>query len=215
MRKAAEKRRILFDIVNIYYVLDSGYHYFRMDVAAAPDVISHAPAYGIFIDDAAGGGAHYHAGGSPTGSRYIAAPLTGIDQILVGHWDAAAPNFTSVHRHNFTGNPPNAIGVDTTNFALRNGVAQGAPGPLAGSAFESTGSILEWKIAVSDLGSFSGAKIYGATFDAGTFADTFDYTGPYQFPNDTGAVPEPATLALMTALAGVGFCFRRRLGLRA
>ena len=160
------------DIVATYYRTDGVFHYFRMDLLAPPAAGNAAPEYSIQINNAPGGDDNATTG-------YVAYPLVGIDVMLVSHFSDPVGLWTACHRH-FTTSP----GVDAAHLETVN-VLAGFPATsndLSGSVFDATedagggpGSMLQWKVAVADLGPVVLEDIWGAVYDNNyVFGGTFD-----------------------------------------
>jgi len=163
---------------------DSGYYYFRIDLASAPTSTNFAGIYGIYIDSA--------AGGIPDtgGVARIYAPKTSAgleanyDYILDSHYQPyAAPNGFYQHDFHIWNGTDLVLGsVPTT---------------------EQNGATLEWKIAASDLGNPGSFTWTAAAIDSGSFTTTYTMTTP----TDATPTPIPAAAWLLgyglMGLAGI------------
>ncbi|MGD9128779.1 MAG: PEP-CTERM sorting domain-containing protein [Planctomycetia bacterium] len=163
------------DIVGLYYKYDAGTHFFRMDIAGAPEQVGGQFAAEYFLQfDAIPGG------GTAADSSYIAESLLGIDALLGSHFTVAG-GWTVDHLHAYIGPP--APAVNTVMLASLGGYSDFTEGG---------GTILQWAVPGPALppGSFT---VYGTTMDI-SVPSTFDTTAGLAV-----TVPEPTILTLLAA----------------
>ena len=75
------------DILNAYHAYDGTYHYFRMDLAAAPTSLNAGVTYGFYIDCAPGG-----APAGPWDTTHPNVPAPGIDLVISSGTNIPIPN---------------------------------------------------------------------------------------------------------------------------
>jgi hypothetical protein len=175
------------DILGLFYKLEGGVHYFRMDIAEAPVQVGgqFAAEYFLQIDSMPGGG-------NAADTSYIAESLLGIDTLIGSHYTVAG-GFVMAHRHNFTGGAPPA--VDTAMFPSIGGLTD---------YDEDGGKTLQWAIPVSELYP-APFTVYGSTMDI-SVPSTFDVTSGLT----VAAVPEPTSMGLLLTAAVFGLAAGRR-----
>jgi hypothetical protein len=177
------------DILKVWYATDSGFHYFRMDLEAAPSSTAggYSELYGIFIDSRPGG-----ANGGSASFGYIPASFSGIDVILDSHYHPYMGPWIQSDYHSWN--------AATSTFDLVR-----TP-PYAGSDFVALqdGAILEWKVKKDALpGSFNW---YAATHNVGL-------TCPVGTNDTVSVVPLPSALWLLgTGLLALVGIRRRNIG---
>jgi len=173
------------DILNVWYDADATYHYFRMDIEAAPTTAgsNYASIYGVYIDAIAGGA----SGGD---YNYIPNAITGVDFIVDAHFDTS-----------LTGS------FDQWDFHIYDdGSSSWSLGVLDDhQESENSGTTIEWKIARSKIGNEYTFRM--ATHDGGSATTTYDYApdigeGGYY-------VPEPTMLSVL-AIGGCMALIKRR-----
>jgi hypothetical protein len=195
------------DISAIYYRVDGGNAYLRMDLAAAPSFGNASEVYGFFFDHSAGGADWGDGTGDPTKSYYVANGVVSVNEIVDAHYSGFG--FSAQHNHDYN------AGVPLIRFSTMNLVIVGPPGTLAPPGFfqatENGGTTLEWSIPVTHLALSSSYTLYAGTFDIiGGGHDRYDLSGPITI-TEGSAVPEPSTLVLAGLLAAGALVARRRL----
>jgi hypothetical protein len=120
------------DILGAWHASDDTYHYFRIDLEAAPsNANGYATLYGIYIDAMTGGG-------SGVETEYIPDSLSGIDYILDSHFYGDTLGWVHDDYHAWD----EAAGEFETFM----------PGNSPFFAAEQTGSMLEWQVIKSAIG---------------------------------------------------------------
>lgn len=136
----------------VWWATDFTYHYFRMDMQAAPQLVDAGDIYGIYINAT--------PGGSTPLFPYIPDEISGIDYVVDAHWNQL-DDFDPIHRHVWTG-----ATFNTTNFLA-----------MPGAAFqwsENGNRSLEWRLPYAQL-PLEFAFI-GAVIDVGADKTTWDIT---------------------------------------
>ena len=180
------------DIVAAYHAYDATnhYHYFRMDLAAAPTEGNAALTYGFYID--------WTTGGAPAGSwgtTHPNVPLPGTDLIIL--------SATNAPETPFTWDPTWVSKEWVEGLSNTNGNRfYFTEDPLV-NQFQYTeggGTILEWR--VDDSNGFVGSNF---TWMAATVGPTGDYF------KDTTVVPIPSAVWLLgSGIIGLIGLKRRR-----
>ncbi len=169
------------DILGVWFATDLNFHYFRLDLAAAPvsTAAGGAEIYGVYIDS------HPRdSGGSNASFDYIPNPLTQISHIVdyhlsdTGGWEYIHYHIWSPYAGPFSFFTPNAS-----------------------QASENGGTTLEWKFDKSELG--DAFTFWGASITQGMPSTTHDITDGY-------VVPEPGASMLMIAAMGTAIVATRR-----
>jgi len=197
------------DITEMYYRYVSGIHYVLLFLEGpVADGGLHSTEYMINVDSIAG------AGASQAESLYVAAGLSGIDEIVDAHYAAfGGPGldggFVSQHDHDYLGaggNPP----FDFTFNALMS-----VGGNWQREDAITGGLALEWSIPESLLNDCPDPPghwtFYASAHTIGVA--TYDITAGLDIPCPAGpppTVPEPGTFALMGVLGGMGLVVRLR-----
>jgi hypothetical protein len=160
------------DITAAWHKQSGGYHYFRLDLAQAPDPNpangNFAGLYGIYIDSVVGG---------PAGSSiaYVPDELNGIDHIVDSHYD---PNMGSFFQ---------------SDFHTWNGSFYQRSLPVAYQQSENNGRTIEWQVTTQSVGqSFTW---WAATHDNGSVVQPYAYD--ITAPVSSSPVPVPAAIWLM------------------
>ncbi|MBV5334805.1 MAG: VPLPA-CTERM sorting domain-containing protein [Sulfuricurvum sp.] len=175
------------DITKAWSATDGANYYFRMDLADSPyGTSANAGIYGIYIDAV--------AGGANSGHTYVPATPTSFstDHVLDGHYDSNQTGFFKSDYHVWNGSLMEEISIPSHEFQYT----------------ANDGKTLEWKIAVSALG--TGFNWFAASHDhiQDVVQLTWDRTGtmsPAPAP-----VPVPAAAWLLgSGLVGL-VSFRRR-----
>jgi len=165
------------------------YHYFRMDLNAAPSGDNRAGVYGIYLDFTSGG----RDGMESSGDDLVPATLKGIDAFV--QVERSSTQWHTVAYQEWNGSM--WMGGVVTSF----------------QATENGGKTLEWKIPESNIGGspyITPYSIWGSTTDRGSEYATYDLT-----PGLT-VNPEPGTTSLiLLAVAAGGAVVRRKKGEQA
>lgn len=117
------------DITSVWYASDASYHYFRLDLAAAPSGSNSAPNYSICLDldnNASTGGPGSHS--------YVPDELSGIDRMPDMHYIAGS-GWSDQHNHGWNGSD---YDFDTVS---------------AFTTSNNANTTLEWQIPSADIGS--------------------------------------------------------------
>ncbi len=118
------------DILAAWHAMDVDYHYFRIDLQAAPDNTSgYAQLYRIYINTFAGGG-------SGQLTEYVPLQLSGIDVILDSHYYGQTLGWMHHDYHVWNG-----TAFDTYNV-----------GPSPFFQTRQNGARLEWQVIKSAIG---------------------------------------------------------------
>jgi hypothetical protein len=170
------------DILAAWHAYDGTYHYFRIDLEAAPSNGDVAEIYGIYIDS-------YSGGGSNNDVQYIPNPVSGVDFILDAHFYPDA----SYNRHDY-----HVWSPYLTVFNVVTPVSQHS---------ENGGTTIEWQVErirmVNGVNVDIGTEFtwQAADLTQGSPSTTHDLVEPVYFP-------EPATG--LCFLLGIGAMIRRR-----
>ena len=176
------------DIIAMRYTLIGADYYFRMDLSGASTNAS-APDYGIMIDNVPDGG-------TAVDSPFIANIPGGvqIDRMLISEYQAGV-GWKTYRRYIYQGDtsaPPHVAWANLLNL---------------GGAFDANeggGSMLQWRVPVSEIGE-GPMDMWAATMDVSGLGTTYDVAGPIH-------TPEPATLTMMGVLCSIAVAlfYRRR-----
>lgn len=178
------------DISSAQHATDGNFHYFRMDLFAAPTPSNtgsennYAGTYGIYIDTVS------DFGGNGAIENYVPSSLQNIDVIVDSHYNHYFEPTAGWFKQDFH------YWDETSNSYLL-GTA-----PL----FEANGNVLEWKISVADIG--TNFIWHAATHDFGSVVKTYDML------SSLAATPAPVPVPAAIWLLGSGLLglvpFRKR-----
>lgn len=175
------------DILAAWHETDGAYHYFRMDIEAAPGLEDYADIYGIYIDAI--------PGGNQTNIDYVPYGLQGIDFILDSHFN---PYMSGSGGNGWTQN----------DFHYNwDGSLYSVSIPVAVQLTENGGTTLEWQISVASIGTDFTWR--AATHMLTPGYDTRDITVASQV-TATSDVPLPASILFFGA-GLFGLAARRKL----
>lgn len=135
------------DIVAAYHKYDGGFHYFRMDLAAAPGADNFAGVYGVWIDNT--------AGGAGANDAYTPGNPGGVDFVIDSHSFTGSLLHGDQHYHVWNGGGWTFQAVDDFQ------------------ATENSGATVEFKVADTTIGSTIGTWCV-STYDLGSEIGTYD-----------------------------------------
>lgn len=172
------------DILTLKFVTENNKNYFLMQIAAAPSAGTYSPAYMLNFDYTSGGA-------NSSGSYYIGAGLTGIDELIDAHYFQESVFLR--HNHEYIG------GADPQ--------FNGQPAAGLGINYNTDGTVtqFEWEVPGGVLPNGI-MNVYASTLDPVSGGQKYDVTNALSITT----IPEPSSMALWVMGAATLGLRRRR-----